>query len=344
MTPPPPPGGAGALKPLALTMGEPAGIGGEITLKAWLDRDQGLPPFVALDDPARLEALAAHLGLEVPVRAVENLDEAASVFAAALPALPRPLDVEAVPGKPDTGNAGAVIGSIEAAVALVRAGQARAVVTNPIHKGTLYEAGFDYPGHTEFLAKLAGITTRPVMMLVSDELKVVPVSVHESLGNAVQGLKLEDIVTTGEITALALRRDFAIDRPRLAVAGLNPHAGEGGAMGREELDIIEPAIARLRERNVDAFGPVSPDALFTAGARSRYDAALCMYHDQALIPIKAIDFDGAVNVTLGLPFVRASPDHGTGLDIAGRGLASASSLIAAMKLADRMASFRDAAA
>ena len=338
------PQGAGAHRPLALTMGEPAGIGGEITLKAWLERDQGLPPFVAVDDPARLEALAASLGLEVPVHSIENLDEAASVFAAALPALPRPLDVESAPGKPDPGNAGAVIGSIETAVALVRAGQASAVVTNPIHKGILYEAGFDYPGHTEFLAGLAGISTRPVMMLASEALKVVPVSVHESLAAAVHGLNLEDIVRAGEITDRALRRDFSIDRPRLAVAGLNPHAGEGGTMGREELDIIEPAIARLRDRDVDVFGPVSPDALFTPGVRLRYDAALCMYHDQALIPVKALDFDGAVNVTLGLPFVRASPDHGTGLDIAGRGLARASSLIAALKLADRMARFRDTAA
>ena len=325
-------------------MGEPAGIGGEITLKAWLGRDQGLPPFVALDDPARLEALAADLGLEVPVHPVETPDEAACVFAAALPVLPRTLDVDVVPGEPDPGNAGAVIGSIEDAVALVRQGQARAVVTNPIHKGVLYDSGFDYPGHTEFLAKLAGINTRPVMMLACDELKVVPISVHESLGNAVRGLNVEDIVTAGEITERALRLDFAIDRPRLAVAGLNPHAGEGGAMGREELDIIEPAIARLRQAGVDAFGPVPPDALFTADARLGYDAALCMYHDQALIPIKALDFDGAVNVTLGLPFVRSSPDHGTGFDIAGRGLARPSSLIAAMKLADRMASFRDAAA
>ncbi len=338
------PTGVGALKPLVLTMGEPAGISGEITLKAWLGRDQGLPPFVAVDDPARLEGLAARLGLEVPVHSIENLDEAAYVFAAALPALPRPLDVEAAPGKPDKANAGAVIGSIETAVGLVRSGQARAVVTNPIHKETLYEAGFDYPGHTEFLAGLAGINTRPVMMLASDELKVVPVSMHESLAAAVRGLKAEDIVTAGDITDRALRRDFAIAKPRLAVAGLNPHAGEGGAMGREELDIIEPAIARLRDKNVDAFGPVSPDALFIPAARLRYDAALCMYHDQALIPAKALDFDGAVNVTLGLPFVRASPGHGTGLDIAGRGLARPSSLIAAMKLADRMARFRDAAA
>ena len=335
---------AGGLKPLVLTMGEPAGIGGEITLKAWLDRDQGIPPFVALDDPARLDALARGLGLDVPVRSIENLDDAADVFASALPVLPRPLDLDVVPGKPDTGNAGAVIGSIEAAVSLVRAGKARAVVTNPIHKGALYEVGFNYPGHTEFLADLAGINTRPVMMLATDELKVVPISVHESLAAAVQGLSPDNIVTTGEITAQALGLDFAIDRPRLAVAGLNPHAGEGGAMGREELDIIAPAITRLREAGLDAFGPVPPDSLFTAGARLGYDAALCMYHDQALIPIKALDFDGAVNVTLGLPFVRTSPDHGTGLDIVGRGRARPSSLIAAMKLAGRMAACRDAAA
>jgi 4-hydroxythreonine-4-phosphate dehydrogenase len=341
---PAPAASAGGLKPLVLTMGEPAGIGGEITLKAWLGRDQDFPPFVALDDPARLDALARGLGLEVPVRTIENLDLAASVFATALPVLPRPLEVEVVPGKPATGNAGAVIGSIETAVSLVRSGHARAVVTNPIHKGALYEAGFNYPGHTEFLADLAGIDSRPVMMLACDELKVVPISVHESLAAAVRGLKQEDIVTAGEITAFALSRDFAIGRPRLAVAGLNPHAGEGGAMGREEIDIIGPAIARLSEGGVDAFGPVSPDSLFTADARASYDVALCMYHDQALIPIKTLDFDGAVNVTLGLPFVRTSPDHGTGLDIAGRGRARPSSLIAALKLADRMAECRDAGA
>jgi 4-hydroxythreonine-4-phosphate dehydrogenase len=211
-------------------------------------------------------------------------------------------------------------------------------------KGRLTFASPATDGPRVVMADLAGITTRPVMMLACDELKVVPISVHESLAAAVQGLKLEDIVTAGEITALALGRDFAIGRPRLAVAGLNPHAGEGGAMGREEIDIIAPAIARLGEAGVDAFGPVSPDALFTADARASYDAALCMYHDQALIPIKTLDFDGAVNVTLGLPFVRTSPDHGTGFDIAGRGRARPSSLIAALKLADRMAACRDAGA
>lgn len=324
--------------PLALTMGEPAGIGGDITLKAWAARQEaGLPPFVVLDDPARLTALAAKLGLAVPVQAVSSPTEAVALFDSALPVLPVGLGTTVVAGKPDPANGAAVIASIDRAVALVQGGQAAAVVTNPIQKSSLYAAGFRHPGHTEYLAHLAGLADEPIMMLAAADLRVVPVTIHVSVRDAVSLLTSEAIVHAGRVTAASLARDFGIERPRLAVAGLNPHAGEGGAMGREEIDIIEPAIAILRADGIDVSGPRPPDTMFHAAARRGYDAALCMYHDQALIPVKTVDFDGGVNITLGLPFVRTSPDHGTALDIAGTGAANATSLIAALKTADRMA-------
>ncbi len=341
MTPSTPAGGE---KPLALTMGEPAGVGGEIALKAWLRRDEGLPRFFAVDDPARLGRLAERLDLAVPIAPIDTPERAAAVFSSGLPVLPQPLAVEAVPGHPDPANAQAVRAAVESAVALVRSGNAAAVVTNPIHKQCLYEAGFPFPGHTEFLASLAGGDAAAVMMLACVELRAVPVTGHTSLRDALGALNTEDIVAAAAITEAALSRDFGIARPRLAVAGLNPHAGEGGGMGSEEADIIAPAVAALRERGIDAFGPVPPDTLFSARARKGYDAAICMYHDQALIPVKAIDFDGAVNVTLGLPFVRTSPDHGTALDIAGSGTASEASLVAALRMAAEMARRRAAAA
>ena len=328
--------------PLALTPGEPAGIGGEITLKAWRRRADGGPVFFAIDDPARLGRLGESTGLAVPLTAIDEPEQAAAVFPTALPVLARPLAIEPVPGKPDPANGPAVIAAIETAVALAVAGRAGAVVTNPIHKACLYQAGFGFPGHTEFLAHLAGTDTMPVMMLASPALRVVPVTVHVSLKDAIAGLNADLIVKTAEITGVALRRDFAIARPRLAIAGLNPHAGEGGAMGGEEADIIAPAVERVRRLGIEVLGPVSPDTLFHAAARETYDAALCMYHDQALIPIKTLDFDGAVNVTLGLPFVRTSPDHGTALDIAGTGKASEASLVAALRLAADMARQRGA--
>ncbi len=326
----------GAGKPLALTMGEPAGIGGEIALKAWLGRTRELPCFFILDDPGRLSRLAGRLGMKVPVRTIEAPQQALEAFAAGLPVLPLALAVEPLPGRPDPANAAAVRRAIEDAVGLVRGGDAGAVVTNPIHKRTLYEAGFEFPGHTEFLAALAGIDTPPVMMLACSQLRVVPVTVHLGLGEAVERLTTAAIVETARITEAALRRDFAIPRPRLAVAGLNPHAGEGGAMGSEEAEVIAPAVERLLEEGLDVFGPVPPDTLFGAGARQSFDAAVCMYHDQALIPIKTLDFEHAVNVTLGLPFVRTSPDHGTALDLAGSGRASEASLVAALGLAADM--------
>lgn len=321
--------------PLALTMGDPAGIGGELALKAWLGRDQGVPPFLLIDDPARLAAVARRLGITIPLAEIHDAGEALHHFSQALPVLPIRLPVPAVPGTPDPANAPAIVTAIETAVHLAMAGEAAAVVTNPIHKKSLYTAGFSFPGHTEFLAALAGGGV-PVMMLASPTLRVVPVTVHVSLRTALATLHTDSIVETGTITARSLMQDFGIAQPRLAVAGLNPHAGEDGALGEEEASIIAPAVAALRGRGIDAHGPLPPDTLFSPASRAGYDAAVCMYHDQALIPIKALDFDRAVNVTLGLPFVRTSPDHGTAFDIAGSGRANPSSLLAALSLAKAM--------
>lgn len=322
-------------------MGEPAGIGGEITLEAWARRNEvPVPCFFVLDDPDRLRALAASLRIDIPIQPVATPAEAAAVFPSALPVFPVPLAVPSSPGRPDPANAPMVCRSIELAVALVQAGEAAAVVTNPIHKGVLYEAGFKFPGHTEYLADLAGIKTPPVMMLACPGLRVVPVTIHVSLKDAIASLTTGLIVEMGRITAEGLRRDFGIDRPRLAVAGLNPHAGEGGGMGREDIEIVRPAVEALLAEGIEAFGPLPPDTMFTPDARAGYDAALCMYHDQALIPLKTIGFDQGVNITLGLPFVRTSPDHGTAFDIAGRGVASESSLLAALATAAEMAAAR----
>lgn len=325
-------------------MGEPSGIGGEIALKAWLRRHEAhVPPFFLLDDPARLAHLALLLGGRIPLRPISDPAEAIDVFDEAVPVLPLPLTVPSVPGRPDPANAEVVRNAIATAVVLTREGHAAAVVTNPIHKATLYAGGFRFPGHTEYLADLAGPGVVPVMMLACPGLRVVPVTIHVSLREAVAQLSTETIVAAGRITATALRRDFGIGTPRLAVAGLNPHAGEGGGMGREDVDIVAPAVAQLRAEGIDAFGPLPSDTMFHPAARERYDAALCMYHDQALIPIKTIDFAGGVNITLGLPFVRTSPDHGTAFDLAGTGQADPSSLINALRMADDMARRRAAA-
>ena len=332
-----------AALPLALTMGEPAGIGGEITLKAWASRlESGVPPFFVLDDPDRLSRLARQLGIEVPVQPIADPGAASVAFSKGLPVVPVALACEATPGAPNPANGATVVKSIESAVTLVRDGHAAAVVTNPIQKSALYAAGFGFPGHTEYLASLAGVA-RSVMMLVAKDLRVVPVTVHVALRRAIDALSISDIVDNGTIAAQALRTDFAIAEPRLAVAGLNPHAGEAGTMGDEEDEVIRPAIEILRSRGIIVAGPYPPDTMFHDRARAGYDVAICMYHDQALIPIKTIDFDGGVNVTLGLPFIRTSPDHGTALDIAGRGAASPSSLIAALKLADQLARNRQRA-
>ena len=329
--------------PLAITMGEPAGVGGEITLKAWLDRERArLTPFFVIDDPARLKRLARGLDLEVPVRVIDEPEEAVPAFAEALPVAPLELQAESRPGQPDPANAAAVIESIGRAAGLALAGRAAGLVTNPIHKRSLYEAGFTHPGHTEYLAELAG-GGPAVMMLLCPELKAVPVTVHMSLKQALAALTTEAIVACATTAAAALKEDFGIPEPRLGVAGLNPHAGEDGALGREEIDLIGPAVEELRRLGIDVFGPIAADSLFREVARQRYDAAICMYHDQALIPLKTIDFDHGVNVTLGLPLVRTSPDHGTALELAGSGRATAASLIAAIQTAAAIAGRRAAA-
>src|SRR5271170_2511756 len=328
--------------PLALTMGEPAGIGGEIVLKAWLRRGEGVPPFYVIDDPGRLAVIATRLGWDVPITRLAAPGHAPAIFAEALPVLPVGGSPRAEPGRPDPADARLVVGAIDAAVADVRGGRAAAVVTNPINKDALYRAGFRHPGHTEYLAELAGAGAGAVMMLASPQLRVVPVTIHLALREAVEQLSAAAIVHAGRLAHQALVHDFGIARPVIACAGLNPHAGEAGALGREDIDIIMPAIAELRAAGVDVRGPLAADTMFHAAARSGYDAALCMYHDQALIPVKTIDFDGAVNVTLGLPFIRTSPDHGTAFDIAGSGAARPDSLIAALKLAAAMAARRAA--
>jgi 4-hydroxythreonine-4-phosphate dehydrogenase len=326
----------GAPLPLAVTMGEPAGVGGELTLKAWLARLPTTRPFFALDDPVRLATIARQLKLEVPLHEIAAPAEAVGIFSRALPVLPIRLRTEVRAGHPDAANAAATIESIERAVSFAMSGDIAGVVTNPIQKKTLQDAGFRHPGHTEFLAELAG-GIDVAMMLACPELRVVPVTIHLALAKAVGTLDSDAIVRTGRIAAAGLKSLFGIERPRLAVAGLNPHAGEQGAMGDEETRIIQPAIDRLKAEGIDVRGPASPDTMFHPAARAGYDAALCMYHDQALIPIKTIDFAGGVNVTVGLPFVRTSPDHGTALDIAGTGRAEPASLLAALAMADDMA-------
>lgn len=325
-----------ALAPLVLTMGEPAGIGGEIALKTWLNWRDGAK-FFLIDDPDRLERLARSLGLDVPIRPIGEPEDATGAFEEALPVLPLELGTPSEPGKPDPAHAPAVIGSIERAVALVGSGRAAAVVTNPIRKQTLYEAGFEHPGHTEFLGNLVGTQGTPVMMLACPGLRVVPVTVHLPLKEAVARLNSDGIVEAGKITAAALAKDFGLARPRLAVAALNPHGGEGGHIGREEIEIIAPAVERLRAAGIEATGPAPADTLFHAAARKRHDAVLCMYHDQAMIPLKTVDFERGVNITLGLPFIRTGPDHGTAIDIAGTGRASEASLLAALSTAAAMA-------
>ena len=320
-------------RPLALTMGDPAGIGGEIALMAWHRRDDEGPCFFVVDDPSRLAVLAERLEFSPTVCTIDAPEQAPSAFGSALPVLPVPAGLD---------TAASVVASIEIATGLVRDRRAAALVTNPIHKESLYDAGFRHSGHTEFLAELAGIEQAPVMMLACHGLRVVPVTIHLPLADAIAALDTEAIVHCGRVTAAALIEDFAIRRPVIAVAALNPHAGEGGHMGREEIDIIQPAVARLAAEGISVSGPLPADTLFHDRARASYDAVLCMYHDQALIPLKTIDFSNGVNITLGLPFVRTSPDHGVAFDIAGSGRADPSSLIAAIALADDMARRREA--
>ncbi|MCX8999026.1 4-hydroxythreonine-4-phosphate dehydrogenase PdxA [Rhizobiaceae bacterium BDR2-2] len=327
--------------PLALTQGDPAGIGPDLALVAWTKRKEyGLPPFVYVGDPDVLTIRARLLDLEVPL-AETGAEAATGAFAEALPVLSLPAGIDVVAGQPHIGTARSTIASIETAVELAVSGKASAVVTSPIAKAVLYEAGFQFPGHTEFLADLAARATgervMPVMMLAGPKLRAVPVTIHIPLRDVADKLSEELIFDTCRIAAKDLRERFGIASPRLAVSGLNPHAGEGGAIGREDQDIIHPAISRLRAEGIDAFGPLPADTMFHDEARARYDVAVCMYHDQALIPAKALGFDDTVNVTLGLPFIRTSPDHGTAFGIAGQGVARETSLVTALKLASQLA-------
>ncbi len=341
---------AGSRRPLALTMGDPAGIGLDITLAAWRDRARiPLPPFVLYADPLAVAERARRLGLDVDLNVSEDLAAGYEAFGRSLPVRPVPLASPVVAGRSEILNAGAIIAAIDLAVADTVAGRASAVTTNPIAKSTLLKAGFRHPGHTEYLAELAerhhpGGRWVPVMMLASDILRVVPLTVHVPIARVPELLSTSRVVETVSIVAQAMTADFGIARPRIAVTGLNPHAGEAGTIGREEMVQIAPAIAALKAEGLAVTGPHSADSLFHGEARKHYDAVVTMYHDQALIPIKTLSFDTAVNVTLGLPFVRTSPDHGTAFDIAGTGAASPSSLVAALKLAAELAERRAAAA
>lgn len=330
--------------PIAVSLGDPAGIGPEIVLKAWQALRQGGDPFFVVGD----RQVLADASSQIPLAVIGSEREAGAVFAQALPIIHMPLASEAVPGRPSSDHGAQVVAWIRTAVEMALTGEAMAVVTAPIAKAPLYAAGFKFPGHTEFLGELtAGSPMNgprgPIMMLAAGDLRTVPVTIHEPYAKAPERLTTELIVHAGEVTAAALVRDFAIPHPRLALAGLNPHAGESGAIGREEIEIIAPAAAMLRRRGIDCTDPKPADTLFHPEARATYDAVLCMYHDQALIPVKMLDFWGGVNVTLGLPIVRVSPDHGVGYDIAGQGRARADSLIAALRLARQIALRRQGA-
>ena len=325
--------------PLALSMGEPAGVGPEIIAKAWDALKGEALPFVVIGDAAMMRAQGR------PVAPVLSASEAPGVFARAIPVLDQPLPAAVTPGRPDSANAGAVADWIEQAVNLALGREVGGIVTAPIAKAPLYAAGFRFPGHTEFIAELTGDvpfadTRGPVMMLTALDLRACLVTIHASLAQVPELVTTERVCRTARVVHEAMRRDFGIARPRLALAALNPHAGEGGAMGLEEIEILTPAVEALRAEGIDISDPRPADTLFHAEARATYDAAVCLYHDQALIPVKTLDFWGGVNVTLGLPIVRTSPDHGTGFDIAGQGIARPDSLIAAIRIAAQMAAAR----
>lgn len=320
-------------KPIAISMGEPAGIGSEILLKSWLMRGEGIPPFFVVGDAQHYKAQGAQLRLSVPIQEIATPEEALSVFARALPVLQLPLNEAVKPGTAQPANAAVVLESIRMATQFALSGKASAVVTLPIHKSTLYHSGFQFAGHTEFLANLCNSNKPTVMMLEVPGLRVALSTVHLSLKEAIGKITSTLIVNAAVTVDKALRNQFGIEKPRLAVAALNPHAGEQGALGLEEIEIIEPAIEQLQGRGMLVSGPYPADTLFHAAQRQNYDCAICLYHDQGLIPIKTLDFYGGVNITLGLPIVRTSPDHGTAFDIAGKGVANPTSLIAALKRA-----------
>jgi 4-hydroxythreonine-4-phosphate dehydrogenase len=331
------------IKPLALSAGDPAGVGAEIIAKAWAALRWEGPPFMVVGDARSL----ASAGSGVKVKTVTGPAQALDVFPVALPVLDVPLLSPVISGQPSSAHAAQIIRCIETGAGLALSGDVSGLVTAPIAKAPLYDAGFKFPGHTEFLAELTAGAPHdglrgPVMMLTAGGLRATLVTIHKALNDVSAALSVEAIVTAGMVTSQALKRDFGVVRPRLALAALNPHAGESGALGREEIEIIEPAARVLRDLGVEVMGPVPADTLFHAEARAKYDGVVCMYHDQALIPVKMLDFWGGVNVTLGLPIVRTSPDHGTGFDIAGRGLARPDSLIAAIKLAAQIAARRAA--
>ncbi|HRO33695.1 MAG TPA: 4-hydroxythreonine-4-phosphate dehydrogenase PdxA [Brevundimonas sp.] len=324
--------------PLVLTLGDPAGVGPEIAADAWRALSSSGPIFAVIGDA---ELLRRH----APVLEVTHAGDAAAVFGRALPVLHRPLRAPVTPGAPDPANAPVVADWIEEAVSLALSGEAGGVVTCPIAKAPMYASGFRFPGHTEFIAELTIDTPfsgvrGPVMMLTARDLRACLVTIHVAFDQVPELLTAERLMRTAQVVDDALRRDFAIARPRLALAALNPHAGEGGALGMQEIEVLRPAATRLREMGIDITDPRPADTLFHDEARRTYDAAICLYHDQALIPVKTLDFWGGVNATLGLPIVRTSPDHGTGFDIAGKGLARPDSLIAALRLAADMAASR----
>lgn len=327
--------------PLALSMGEPAGVGPEIIAAAWSALKTGGPVFAVVGDAALLRRQGQ------PVQAVPSIDMAADVFARAIPVLDHPLPDAVTAGAPSPGNAGVVADWIEQAVGLAVAGEASGVVTAPIAKAPLYAAGFRFPGHTEFIAELTAdvpfpATRGPVMMLTARDLRACLVTIHSPLADVPQLVTEERVTRTARVVHEAMKRDFGIAQPRLALAGLNPHAGESGSIGLEEIEVLAPAVARLRGEGIRITDPLPADTMFHDEARATYDAAICLYHDQALIPVKTLDFWGGVNATLGLPIVRTSPDHGTGFDIAGKGVARPDSLIAAVRLAGQMAAARAA--
>lgn len=321
-------------------MGDPAGIGGEIALMSWRDHRSSLPPFYLLDDPDRLARLARTVGIQCPIREISEPQEAADTAASALPVLRLGKPVDALPGNDSTADGSMVIESIDRAIDAALAGTVAGMVTNPIQKSRLYDAGFNAPGHTEYLGERAGLSDPPIMLLAGPNLKVVPVTIHLSLQDAISALTQAEIVRTLQTTVAALISDFGIDRPRVAVSGLNPHAGEAGHMGREEIEIIAPAIAEMSASGADIRGPLAGDTMFHPAARATYDVAVCMYHDQALIPMKTLDFDNGVNVSVGLPFVRTSPDHGTAYNIAGTATANPTSLVSAIRMAGEIAACR----
>ena len=334
-------------RPLAVTLGDPAGIGPEIVARAWDALKADGPPFVVIGDFETVDAAMRTRVRGGAARRVLGPDTALDAYPDALPVLDQPLTQAVVSGKPSPAHAASVVQWIDTAVGLALTGDVSGIVTAPIAKAPLYEAGFKFPGHTEYRAELTGNAPYtgargPVMMLAAPALRTVLTTIHEPLGRVAERLSANRIVHAGLVTYEALQRDFGIETPRLAMAALNPHAGEGGALGREEIEVIAPAVTRLRAMGIEVTDARPADTLFHNEARQTYNAVICLYHDQALIPVKMLDFWGGVNVSLGLPIVRTSPDHGTGFDIAGQGIARPDSLIAAIRMADQVANGRAA--